>query len=64
LQRKLLLVNKRARRIEVLLPASGAQVQVVDQSTGSKQFVSRTEELQKLALGGYAVTVVTLPTQQ
>lgn len=61
-QRKLLLVNKRARRIEVLLPASGAQVQVVDQSTGSKQFTSRTEESQTLALGGYAVTVVTLPS--
>jgi hypothetical protein len=60
-QRKLLIVNKRARRISVLLPASGAMVQVVDQSTGSRPSASRLEQSQVLTLDGFAVAVVSLP---
>jgi hypothetical protein len=59
-QRKLLLVNKRNRTVQVALPseAAGSGLQVVDEATG--QNAARTSSLdgQTLALAPFAVAVV------
>lgn len=59
-ERKLLLVNKRDRTMEVKLPAKAARIDVVDQSTkgAAPGTASATED--RLKLGGLAVAVATL----
>jgi hypothetical protein len=59
--RKLLVVNKRARGIEVRLPAAGGRVEAIDSATGAARPSSRPVESQVLKLGGFGVAVVTLP---
>ena len=61
-KRRTLLVNKRDRKFDVAVTgANGGQVEYVDQTTGSEP--PRTAKLgsETLNLGGYSVTVVTLP---
>jgi hypothetical protein len=61
-KRRLLLVNRRDRAIEVLVPgASGGREDYVDQTTGSGPPASRRLDGETLSLGGYAVAAVTLP---
>jgi hypothetical protein len=61
-KRRLLLVSKRDRAIELVVPgASGGQVDVVDQTTGSQPAASRKLDGDKVTLNGLAVAVVTLP---
>ncbi|PYQ05882.1 MAG: glycosyl hydrolase family 39 [Acidobacteria bacterium] len=61
-KRRLLLVNKRDRTIEVSVPgASGGREDVVDQTTASGPPASRRLDGETVSLGGYAVAVVTLP---
>ena len=61
-KRRLLLVNKRDRTIEVTVPgASGGREDFVDQTTASGPPASRRLDGEKISLGGYAVAVVTLP---
>ena len=60
-QHKILLVNKRNRPFDVTLPgAEGAQVQLVDQTTGFQPPASSTLAGNQISLGGYAVASVTL----
>ena len=61
-KRRLLLVNKRDRTIEVSVPgASGGREDVVDQTTASGPPASRRLDGETVSLGGYAVAVLTLP---
>jgi hypothetical protein len=58
-QRKLLLVNKRDRAFEVLIPGSpGSEVTFVDQSTSFQPPASATLGENRLTLSGYEVAVV------
>jgi hypothetical protein len=56
--RKLLLVNKRNRPFDIVLPNAPARVDVVDQTTASGS-ASHASPGATLKLGGYAVAVVT-----
>jgi len=59
--RKTLLISKRNRAIEIELPGSdGAQIAVVDQSTGTQPPASGMVKNGKITLGGFAVAIVTL----
>jgi hypothetical protein len=59
--RKILLVNRRDRSFEAVLPGgSGAQVETVDQTTGFNPPVVTRLEGERLALKGLAVAIVTL----
>jgi len=61
-KRRLLLVNKRDRTIEVSVPgASGGREDYVDQTTASAPPVSKRLDGETVSLGGYAVAAVTLP---
>lgn len=58
---KILLVNKRDRPFEIVLPgAEGAQAQLVDQTTSFQPPASSTLTGNRITLGGFAVAVVTL----
>jgi hypothetical protein len=58
-RRRLLLVNRRNRDIEITVPqAGGATVQYVDQSTGFQPPASAKLADDQVRLGGYAVAVV------
>lgn len=59
---KILFVNKRDRTLTFTLPGgTGAQVDVVDQTTSSQPPASSKLSDEELSLGGLAVAVVTLP---
>jgi hypothetical protein len=61
-KRRLLLVNKRDRKFEVTVAgASGGQIEYVDQTTGLQPPATTKLNSERLSLGGYSVTVVTLP---
>jgi hypothetical protein len=61
-QRRLLLVNKRDRDLEVSLPgAAGGTVKRVDQTTAFQPPASAPMKADTLNLGGFAVAVVTFP---
>jgi hypothetical protein len=60
-KRRLLLVNQRAKEVEIILPAAKLHVQTVGRSTGSRPPVVRTLEGDKLKLEGFDVSVVTFP---
>ena len=58
---KILLLNKRNRPFDLVLPgADGAQVQLVDQTTSFQPPSSSTLTGNKISLGGFAVAAVTL----
>jgi hypothetical protein len=58
-QRRLLLVNRRNREIEITVPqAGGASIQYVDQTTGFQPPASAKLAGDTVRLGGYAVAVV------
>ena len=58
-KRRLLLVNRRNREIEVTVPgATGATLRFVDQTTGFQPAGSRTLKQEVVRLGGYSVAVV------
>jgi Glycosyl hydrolases family 39 len=60
-ERKLLVVNKRDREFEIVLPESaGAKIEVVDQTTGSNPPASSSTTGSTFNLGGFGVAVVTL----
>jgi hypothetical protein len=55
-------VNKRDRKFEVTVAgASGGQIEYVDQTTGLQPPATTKLNSERLSLGGYSVTVVTLP---
>ncbi len=59
--RKILLINKRNRSLELSIPgATGAKVQFVDQTTGLEPPATIRASDDKVELGGFAVAVVTL----
>ena len=59
---RVLLVNKRERQITIDVPgASGAQLEFVDMSTGSRPSALARLDSDKVILGGYSVAVVTYP---
>ena len=61
-KRRVLLVNKRDRAFEVVIPgATGAKEDYVDQTTAFQPPVSKKLETDTIKLGGFAVKVVTLP---
>ncbi len=61
--RKLLLVNKRDRPVEVEIPgADGATVVSTDTATGSSPPKTAKQAGERVALGGFSVTVLTLRT--
>ena len=61
-ERKVLIVNKRDREINLAMPeAKGGTLEVVDQVTGSNPPGSNKIEGESFKLGGLAVAVVTLP---
>jgi hypothetical protein len=61
-KRRLLLVNKRDRAIDVSVPgASGGRQDYVDQTTASGPPHSKRLDSETVSLGGYAVAAVTLP---
>ena len=61
-KRRLLLVNKRDRGLEVSIPgAKGGQQEYVDQTTAPQASVSAKLPGDSVTLGGFAVEVVTLP---
>ena len=61
-KRRLLLINKRDRGLEVLIPgAKGGQQEYVDQTTALRASVSGKLPGDSVTLGGFAVEVVTLP---
>jgi hypothetical protein len=61
-KRRLLLVNKRDRTIDVSVPgAAGGRQDVVDRATGPGPAASRKLDGETVSLGGYAVAVVTMP---
>jgi hypothetical protein len=58
-KRRLLLVNRRNRDMEVTVSgAAGAAVRFVDQTTGFQPPASTTLKQEVVHLGGYAVAVV------
>jgi hypothetical protein len=60
-ERKILLVNKRDRQVEVTIPgAGGGKAEVVDQTTGSSPPATTSLETDGMTLNGLAVAVVTL----
>jgi hypothetical protein len=60
-QHKLLLVNKRNRPFEIVLPGAPSRVDVVDQSTGFGPPAARAASGATLKLDGFGVAVVTWP---
>jgi hypothetical protein len=61
-KRRVLLVNKRNRPFEITIPgASGGQMERVDQTTALQPPASSKLGRDTVALGGFAVAVVTLP---
>ncbi len=59
-ERKLLLVNKRDRQIEVTAPGiKGATITSVDQATGSGAASTTPVHSERVALGGFTVAVIT-----
>jgi hypothetical protein len=60
-KRKLLLVNKRNRPFEIVLPDAPARVDIVDQTTGFEPAASRISPGATLRLDGFGVAVVTWP---
>jgi Glycosyl hydrolases family 39 len=61
-RRRLLLVGKRDRAIEIEVEgAAGGQIETVDQTTGARPAATRRLEGEKVTLNGLAVAVVTLP---
>jgi len=61
-KRKLLLVSKRNRELEVeVAGAAGATASVVDQRTANQPARTETLTADSFRLGGYAVAVITLP---
>ena len=63
-ERKLLLINKRAREFEISLPdARGAKVESIDLATGSNPPASSTLAGSEFKLGGFGVAAVTLAKQ-
>lgn len=61
-KRLVLLINKRDRKFDVAVPgASGGQISFVDQTTSFQPPASAKLSSDQLTLGGYSVTVVTLP---
>ncbi len=56
----MLLVNNRDRNLEVMLPSSGAEVEVVDQTTGGGAPAKETATGNKMTLRGLAVAIVKL----
>jgi hypothetical protein len=60
-RRRLLLVNRRNRDIEVTVPgAAGATIRFVDQTTGFQPAASTKLKQEVVRLGGYSVAVVEL----
>jgi hypothetical protein len=59
-ERKLLLVSKRDRNLEVTLPGRASEVQFVDQTTKGNAPGKQSLNGDKLTLGGFAVAVVTM----
>jgi len=59
-ERKLVLVNKRDRDMEVTLPGRASQVQFVDQTTKGNAPGRQSQSDDKLTLRGLAVAVVTM----
>jgi len=59
-ERRLLLVNKRDREFKLTLPASGKEVQYVDQTTKGGPVAKQTLNGDQLTLRGFAVAAVTL----
>jgi hypothetical protein len=61
-RRRILLVNKRNRPFEIIIPgASGGQMDRVDQTTALQPPASARLSDDQVTLGGFAVAVVTLP---
>ncbi len=58
--RRLLLVNKRDRNFDVILPSRGADVEIVDQTTGGGPPDRQTVAGDGITLRGFAVAAVTL----
>ncbi|HXK06709.1 MAG TPA: glycosyl hydrolase family 39 [Verrucomicrobiae bacterium] len=64
-KRRLLLVNKRDREIEVTIPqAAGGTIHYVDRTTGSQPASSAQLSGDLVKLGGFSVAVVELPPAQ
>ena len=59
-KRKVLLVNKRARPFDVILPGGVVRIEMVDQATGFNPPATREAASGRLALPGFGVAVVTL----
>jgi hypothetical protein len=60
-ERKILLVNKRDRQVEVAIPgAGGGKAEVVDQTTGSSPPATTSLKTEGMTLNGLAVAVVML----
>lgn len=61
-KRRVLLINKRGRKFDVVVPgASGGQVSFVDQTTSFQPPATEKLTSDHLTLGGYSVAIVTLP---
>jgi hypothetical protein len=61
-KRRLLLVNRRNRDVEITLPeAKGVQIQTVGRASGSRPPVAGVLNRDKLNLEGFAISVVTFP---
>jgi hypothetical protein len=61
-KRRMLLVNKRDRKLDVAVTgASGGQLDYVDQTTGFQPPAMTKLGGETVSLGGYSVAVVTLP---
>jgi hypothetical protein len=61
-ERKLLLINKRAREFELSLPeARGGKIESIDLTTGSNPPTPRSLTDSEFKLGGFGVAAVTLP---
>ena len=60
-ERKLLIVNKREREFEIILPeAEGAKIEMIDLTTGSNPPASSSLAGSSFKLGGFGVATVTL----
>jgi hypothetical protein len=61
-KRRILLVNKRDRKFEVSVAgAAGGHIDFVDQTTSFQPPATTKLSSDSVTLGGYSVTVVTLP---
>jgi hypothetical protein len=61
-KRKVLIVNKRDRPFEIIVPkGDGAQIEYVDQSTASNPPAKAQVKGDRFTLNGFGVAVVTLP---